>query len=202
MIRIGLLLCSILCLQACTTSQPQDIDNVCAIFSEKNGWYEDAAESRSEWGSPISVMMAIMHQESKFEAKAKPPRKKIFGFIPGFRPSDSYGYSQALGSTWKSYKKSAGRYGADRDDFGDAIDFIGWYNQQSNSRSGIAKTDTYRLYLAYHEGHGGYNRGSYRSKQWLIDVAKKVDRRAGSYRAQLNGCEEDLEDEGGFFSWF
>jgi hypothetical protein len=200
--RIGLLLCSILCLQACTTSPPSNLDNVCAIFSEKNGWYDDAADSRSEWGSPISVMMAIMHQESKFKAKAKPPRKKIFGFIPGFRPSDSYGYSQALGSTWKAYKKSAGRYGADRDDFGDAIDFIGWYNEQSNKRSGIAKTDAYRLYLAYHEGHGGYNRGTYRSKQWLIDVAKKVDRRAGSYRAQLNGCEEDLKDEGGFFNWF
>ncbi|MEH6517652.1 MAG: transglycosylase SLT domain-containing protein [Halioglobus sp.] len=200
--RIVLLLCSILCLQACTTSAPRNLDNVCAIFSEKNGWYDDAADSRSEWGSPISVMMAIMHQESKFKAKAKPPRKKIFGFIPGFRPSDSYGYSQALGSTWKAYKKSAGRYGADRDDFGDAIDFIGWYNEQSNNRSGIAKTDAYRLYLAYHEGHGGYNRGTYRSKQWLIDVAKKVDRRAGSYRAQLNGCEEDLKDEGGFFSWF
>jgi hypothetical protein len=183
--RIGILLCSILWLQACTTSPPRNLDNVCAIFSEKKGWYDDAAESRSEWGSPISVMMAIMHQESKFEAKAKPPRKKIFGFIPGFRPSDSYGYSQAIGSTWKAYKKSAGRYGADRDDFGDAIDFIGWYNEQSNKRSGIVKTDAYRLYLAYHEGHGGYNRGTYRSKQWLIDVAKKVGRRAGSYRAQL-----------------
>ncbi|MFT6956612.1 MAG: hypothetical protein ACJAYC_001618 [Halieaceae bacterium] len=200
--RIGILLCSILWLQACTTSSPRNLDNVCAIFSEKKGWYDDAAESRSEWGSPISVMMAIMHQESKFEAKAKPPRKKIFGFIPGFRPSDSYGYSQAIGSTWKAYKKSAGRYGADRDDFGDAIDFIGWYNEQSNKRSGIVKTDGYRLYLAYHEGHGGYNRGTYRSKQWLIDVAKKVGRRAGSYRAQLIGCEDDLKDERGFFSWF
>ena len=139
--RLGLLLCSILFLQACTTSQPSDLNDVCAIFSEKSGWYDDAADSRSEWGSPISVMMAIMHQESKFKAKAKPPRKKIFGFIPGFRPSDSYGYSQALGSTWKAYKKSAGRYGADRDDFGDAIDFIGWYNEQSNKRSGIAKTE-------------------------------------------------------------
>ena len=159
-------------LAGCTTSQPKDVNNVCAIFEEKGGWYDDAADSRDEWGSPIPVMMAIMHQESKFQAKAKPPRKKIFGFIPGPRPSDSYGYSQALGSTWKGYKKSAGRYGADRDDFGDAIDFIGWYNHQSYKRSGIAKTDTYRLYLAYHEGHGGYNRGSYRSKQWLIDEAK------------------------------
>ena len=200
--RVTLLLLAMMALAGCTTSQPKDVNNVCAIFEEKGGWYDDAADSRDEWGSPIPVMMAIMHQESKFQAKAKPPRKKIFGFIPGPRPSDSYGYSQALGSTWKGYKKSAGRYGADRDDFGDAIDFIGWYNHQSYKRSGIAKTDTYRLYLAYHEGHGGYNRGSYRSKQWLIDVANKVNRRANSYQAQLNGCEKSLENDGWFFGLF
>jgi len=200
--RCTLLIVALLALTGCTTSQPRDVTNICSMFEEKGGWYDDAADSRDEWGSPIPVMMAIMHQESKFHAKAKPPRKKIFGFIPGPRPSDSYGYSQALGSTWKAYKKSAGRYGADRDDFGDAIDFIGWYNHQSYKRSGIAKTDTYRLYLAYHEGHGGYNRGSYRNKQWLIDVAKKVNRRANSYQSQLNGCEESLQDDGWFFGLF
>ena len=200
--RCVALILALFALTGCTTSQPRDVTNICSMFEEKGGWYDDAADSRDEWGSPIPVMMAIMHQESKFQAKAKPPRKKIFGFIPGPRPSDSYGYSQALGSTWKAYKKSAGRYGADRDDFGDAIDFIGWYNHQSYKRSGIAKTDTYRLYLAYHEGHGGYNRSSYRNKQWLIDVAKKVNRRANSYQSQLNGCEKSLQDDGWFFGLF
>ena len=197
---IGLSL--LLLLAGCTTSPPKDVNNVCAIFEEKSGWYDDAADSREEWGSPISTMMAIMHQESRFKAKAKPPRKKIFGFIPGPRPSDAYGYSQALGSTWDGYKRSAGRYGADRDDFGDAIDFIGWYNAQSKRRSGIASNDTYSLYLAYHEGHGGYNRGTYRSKQWLIKVARKVDQRAVSYRQQLLRCEESLKDDGWFFGIF
>ena len=200
--RCAVFILALFVLTGCTTSQPKDVTNICSMFEEKGGWYDDAADARDEWGSPIPVMMAIMHQESKFQAKAKPPRKKIFGFIPGPRPSDSYGYSQALGSTWKAYKKSAGRYGADRDDFGDAIDFIGWYNHQSYKRSGIAKTDTYNLYLAYHEGHGGYNRGSYRNKQWLIDVARKVNRRANSYQSQLNGCEKSLQDDGWFFGLF
>ncbi len=187
---------------ACTTSPPSDVNNICAIFSEKDGWYEDAADARDEWGSPIPVMMAIMHQESKFNATVKPPREKIFGFIPGLRPSNAYGYSQALESTWDSYKRNAGRYGADRDDFGDAIDFVGWYNNQSYRVNGIAKTDAYRLYLAYHEGHGGYSRTTYRKKQWLINVAHKVSRRATSYRQQLNGCEDELKDDGWFFGWF
>jgi hypothetical protein len=187
---------------ACTTSPPSDVNDLCNIFEEKGGWYSDAADARDEWGSPISVMMAMMHQESKFRAKAKPPRKKIFGFIPGPRPSNAYGYSQALDSTWDGYKRSAGRYGADRDDFADAIDFIGWYNHQSYKRNGIAKTDAYRLYLAYHEGNGGYGRGTYRKKQWLIDVAHKVGRKAATYKKQLLACEKDLKDDGWFFGLF
>ena len=186
----------------CATSTPSNINDICAMFEEKRGWYDDAADARDEWGSPIPVMMAIMYQESRFVAKAKPPRKKIFGFIPGPRPSDSYGYSQALGSTWDGYQRSAGNYGADRDDFGDAIDFIGWYNYQSHRRNGISRMDPYRLYLAYHEGHGGYSRGSYRSKQWLIDVARKVERVSNTYSSQLRECEGDLKDRGWFFGWF
>lgn len=196
-----LLLLHVMVLVGCTTSQPKNVNDICDIFQEKRGWYDDAADSRDEWGSPIPVMMAMMHQESRFAAKAKPPRKKILGFIPGPRPSNAYGYSQALKSTWKSYKRSAGNYGADRDDFGDAIDFIGWYNYQSYKRNGISRKDGYRLYLAYHEGHGGYQRRSYQKKQWLIDVARKVQRRADSYQQQLAGCEKDLKS-GWFFGWF
>ena len=196
------LLTLLLLVTGCTTSPPKDTNNLCSIFREKDDWYEDAADARENWGSSIPVMMAIMYQESRFVAKARPPRKKIFGFIPGPRPSDAYGYSQAKKSTWKDYKRSAGNYGADRDDFGDAIDFIGWYNHQSKKRSGISKNDTYRLYLAYHEGHGGFNRGSYKSKSWLMDVARKVERKANSYGQQLRSCEEDLKDKGWFFGWF
>jgi hypothetical protein len=191
----------LLLLAGCTTSPPSNVNNICEIFEEKSGWYGDAHDAKKEWGSSIPVMMAIMHQESRFVAKAKPPRKKIFGFIPGPRPSDAYGYSQAKKSTWKDYKRGGGNYGADRDDFGDAIDFIGWYNEQSKKRSGISKRDTYGLYLAYHEGHGGYNRRTYKSKKWLTDVARKVEQRAGSYQQQLSTCEKDLEKGGWFFGW-
>ncbi len=199
---IPLLLTFVLLGAGCATKPPQDLDNICAIFDEKKGWYEDARDSEKEWGTSIGVLMAIVHQESRFQAKAKPPRKKILGFIPGPRPSDSYGYSQALESTWESYERSAGRYGADRDDFGDAIDFVGWYNHQSYRRNGIQRNDAYRLYLAYHEGHGGYSRGTYQSKSWLQNVARKVDARAKRYDSQLRGCRERLEEKRGWFNWF
>ena len=200
--QFPILLCVTLLVAGCTTTPPSNVDNVCAIFEEKDDWYDDARDAEEEWGVPIGVMMAFVHQESRFVAKAKPPRKKVFGFIPGPRPSDAYGYSQALKSTWEGYERSAGRYGADRDDFGDAIHFVGWYNHQSWRRNGIARNDAYRLYLAYHEGHGGYARGTFNDKAWLKQVARKVADRAARYESQLAGCRERLEDKGGWFKWF
>ena len=188
-------------LPACVTSPPKQVDNVCHIFREKSGWYGDAKESRARWGVPVSVSMAFMHQESRFVATAKPPRKKLWGVIPGPRPSDAYGYSQAKDSTWEWYQRSTGNYGADRDDFGDAIDFVGWYNNVSHKELGIDKQDAFRLYLAYHEGHGGYRKQSYRSKDWLVDVARKVDRQARRYDSQLQECSEGLEPRGWFDRW-
>ena len=191
----------LLIISGCATSPPEQVDNVCDIFREKSGWYGDAKDARARWGVPISVSMAFMYQESRFVATAKPPRKKIFGVIPGPRPSDSYGYSQAKESTWDWYQRSTGNYGADRDDFGDAIDFIGWYNNVSNKELGISKQDAFRLYLAYHEGHGGYRKQSYRSKDWLIDVARKVDRQAQRYNSQLQQCAKELEPRGWLDWW-
>ncbi|WP_439100547.1 transglycosylase SLT domain-containing protein [Congregibacter sp.] len=199
---ILVLVVTLFLVSACATSPPADVDDLCKIFDDKRGWYDDARDAEKSWGSAVAVMMAIIHQESRFVANAKPPRKKILGFIPGPRPSDSYGYSQALESTWNGYKRSAGRYGADRDDFGDAIDFVGWYNNESYRRNGIQKNDAYRLYLAYHEGHGGYERGTFHSKDWLLGVARKVSDRSARYERQLNGCRERLEKGRGWFGWF
>jgi hypothetical protein len=187
------LLCTAILVSGCVSSPPSNQDDLCAIFKEKDDWYDDAADSLKEWRSPIPIMMAIMHQESRFQSKAKPPRKKILGFIPGPRASDAYGYSQAKKSTWTGYQRSSGNYGADRDDFDDAIDFIGWYNKTSHQRCSIRRDDAYHLYLAYHEGHGGFNRRTFNKKPWLKGVAKKVSARAARYSRQLKRCEESLK---------
>ena len=181
-----------LILTSCASSPPKHTNNICHIFDEKRGWYKDAKKASKRWGIPIATNMAIMYQESRFVAKAKPPRTKILWIIPGPRKSNAYGYSQAKKETWQWYKKESGHWGADRNDFDDAIDFISWYNMMSVKRSRIGAGDTYNLYLAYHEGQGGYNRGSYRSKKWLKSVATKVASRANTYQAQLKQCEDRL----------
>jgi hypothetical protein len=191
--RFFYVLVALILVAGCTTAPPENLDDICKIYREKSGWYDDSEDAASKWGSPIATMMAIMHQESRFESTAKPPRTKIFGFIPGPRPSSSYGYSQAKKETWNGYMQSSGNYGADRDDFDDAIDFIGWYNKASTQRCSIKRDDTYHLYLAYHEGHGGFNRRSYNSKPWLKTVAKKVSARSRRYDSQLRSCAKSLK---------
>lgn len=183
-------------LGACATAPPSQTDNICSIFKEKRGWYKKAAKSQKKWGSSIPTMMAIMRQESAFRAKAKPPRTRILWIFPGPRKSDAYGYPQAKNATWKWYKKKTGHRGADRDNFGDAIDFIGWYNTQTKAQNGVALSNTFQLYLAYHEGHGGFKRGTYKKKNWLMNTAKSVERRAGTYQKQLAKCEQSLQSRG------
>ena len=185
-----------------TTPLPRYIyNNICEIFRENPKWYKAARKSYKKWGVPIPVLMAIMHQESKFRADVRPPRGSCLWIFPGPRPSSAYGYTQASNETWKEYRNSTGNTGADRDDFEDSVDFIGWYNHLSYTRSRISKKDAYHLYLAYHEGHGGFNRKTYRKKTWLLKVARKVESRARTYQSQLASCERQFQRRGCCFLW-
>lgn len=138
--------------------------------------------------------MAIMYQESSFKAKARPPMRYFLGFIPKGRASNAYGYSQALKSTWASYQRDIGSKYKDRDNFSSAVDFIFWYMHKTQQRNGISKWDAYAQYLNYHEGQGGYARGTHNSKQWLLNVARKVESRAKQYSAQLSQCQAELDN--------
>lgn len=180
-------------------SAPSQTQDLCKIFEEKRGWYKEAKKASKKWGIPLATNMAFVHQESRFRARAKPPRVIYLGFIPGPRKSDAYGYAQAKKDTWRWYKKSTGRIIASRKNFGDAIDFIAWYNHTSSKRNGISASNTYGLYMAYHEGHGGFARGTYKSKPWLHQVANKVSARAVRYQQQLARCEKKLNRRWFFF---
>jgi hypothetical protein len=57
---------------------------------------------------------------------------------------------------------------------------------------GIAKRDPKRLYLAYHEGHAGYRRGSHNGNERLLRIADRVDRTAREYGEQLRRCDEEF----------
>ena len=65
---------------------------------------------------------------------------------------------------------------------------MGWYMATTMTRIGVEPGDAYNHYLAYHEGHTGYARGSYHRKSWLMNTAAKVQARSDRYREQLAFC--------------
>ena len=182
-----------LVLSGCYAAQPSSLSNICEIFYERPGWYRSAKHSFEKWGVPIHVQMAIIHQESRFMANAKPPRARLLGVIPMFRPSSAYGYAQIKDDTWDWYKSKTGNSWADRDDFDDVVDFIGWYGKRSQTQLGISKWNAEHQYLAYHEGQGGYAKKTYVHKPWLLKVARKVGANASRYSRQLATCQADLD---------
>ena len=169
---------------------PRNLDDACSIINQRPTYIKAFKATERKWGVPVHVQMAAIYQESKFDADARTPFRYVLGVIPMGRQSSAYGYSQALDGTWSDYKRATGRSGAKRDKIRDATDFMGWYFNQSKERNGIALDDTRNQYLAYHEGHTGYRKGTYRSKSWLVRVADKVDARAKLYEGQLSKCRK------------
>lgn len=185
------ILIAILILTACSggrSDPPRNLDNACSILKEKKRWSRDLKNVEKKYNVPSEVILATIYYESRFVAKAKTPQKYALGVIPMGRRSSAYGYSQAIDGTWAWYQRSTGRNSAKRNRFHDSVDFMGWYMDTTNRKNGVSKTDAYNQYLAYHQGHSGFAKGSYRNKQWLMNVASKVQARANLYGAQLATC--------------
>ena len=179
-------------LSGCAPAPPTGTTNACNIFRQYPKWYWQAKDTQKKWGTPVSTQMAIIKQESHFVADARPPRTTLLGFIPWTRPTSAYGYSQATDGTWAVYLRDTGQSGRSRTNFGDATDFLGWYSMRAQKKLSISPADAYSLYLAYHEGLGGYKVKSYRKKPWLLRVASKVQNQANAYYRQLRRCRNDI----------
>ncbi|EEE36252.1 glycoside hydroylase family 23 [Rhodobacteraceae bacterium KLH11] len=191
MSRILFVLFGVLLLASCgggSKQPPSRLNDACSIAREKPDYIKAFKSTERKWGVPVHVQMATIYQESRYRHDARTPHKYVLGVIPMGRQSSAYGYGQALDGTWEQYQRETGKRRAKRDRIRDASDFIGWYMNKSYERNGIHPSDTRNQYLAYHEGHTGFARGSYNSKSWLLNVASNVDSRAQLYQAQLANC--------------
>lgn len=169
-------------------SAPRNLDNACSIVTDRPHYMRAFNRAERKWGVPPHVLMAMIHQESKFISDARTPLRFTLGVIPMGRQSSAFGYSQALDGTWEEYQKETGSRRARRDNIRDATDFMGWYMTKTVERNGVALTDTRNQYLAYHDGHTGFKRKTYTRKAWLMDVATKVAERGEMYKRQLARC--------------
>ena len=189
MIRSKLLIIIFLFISACS-SIPKNTADGCSIFSERYLWYKHAKKTEKKWGTPIYIQLAFIKMESNFDWLARPERLKIFKVIPYKRPSSSFGYSQAIKGTWEQYKKETNNKLATRTRFKDSVDFIGWYTHKTEKILKISKKDSFKQYIAYHEGWGNYK--NYKNNQNVILIAKKVQKQSNQYKSQLNKCSKSL----------
>lgn len=176
----------------CASVPPDNPENICEIFRDKSGWHKAALKTQKKWGVPPQIALSVIYQESSFRHDALPPRRYLLGFIPWGRVSSAYGYAQAKDETWADYKRETHRRFARRTNFGDSLDFMGWYMNKAQQLNGTSKWDAYGQYLNYHEGWTGYRRRSYDRKPWLVNVATKVQQRAERFGAQYQTCKHRL----------
>lgn len=177
-------------LAACSSNKPPStVVDACRIKGERPHWYKSMVKTEKKWGVPVSVQMATIARESSFQHDARPTKRVgSWIFARDVPRSSALGFSQALDGTWDMYKQQTGRRRADRTDFADSSDFIGWYMSHNAKINGVARNDAFNQYLAYHEGFSGYARGTWRGKSWLPVVATDVQRWANRYEVQLAGC--------------
>jgi hypothetical protein len=168
---------------------PSTVVDACRMQTERPQWFEAMRRTEERWGVPVSVQLATIARESSFRPDARPTRHVGSGIFSRDVPlSSAYGYSQAIDGTWDGYLRDTGRRRADRSDFADSSDFIGWYMNSNSRVNGVPLHDAYNQYLAYHEGKAGYARGSYRAKAWLPSVARDVQAWSAIYDRQLQAC--------------
>ena len=197
MLRLSTLfpLLFLLLLTAGCGSQKMDVDDLCSIYQSHPQWEEGMAGVVERWGIPQEVVMAVIRHESSFRGEARAPRRYYLGFIPGKRLSSAYGYAQALDRTWAEYQEQSGNSDAERDEFLDAADFVGWYLNRTHRSLQLSRNDGYHLYLAYHEGHRGFLSGEYKRHPRLMEVASRVRGTQQRYRQQIRRCGPEPRSE-------
>ena len=123
LVRAAAALLVVALLGACSTPVPNRQKDLCAVFDQFPEWYDHALASRKRWGTPIPVLMSIIHHESGYRSHVRPPMKWFLGIIPLGRPSTAKGYAQAISPAWKDYTSERGGTFRSRTDMEDASRF-------------------------------------------------------------------------------
>ena len=163
--------------------------DICHIYERRPHWDWILNDVEEEYGVSKFLILSVMNQESSFRSNARPPFKKLFGFIPYWeRLSSSHGYSQAVNGTWEMFQKNTKMFDTSRTSFKDSAIFISWYFKESQRKNNIALNDYSNLYLSYHEGWGGYNKKTFLKKKNLPKIAQKVNKYTIKYKNQYSQC--------------
>lgn len=167
-------------------------EDACIIVKKNPDWLKAMYRTQLVYNIPISTQLAFVKHESNFKRKARPLNKNRKSIFDKKYASTAYGYAQALDGTWKEYQTTFNNKRLKRTNYGHSVDFIGWYNNR-HIKAGMNPNNISHLYLAYHEGLGGYRKKTYNKKPWLVNYSKAVEMSAQKYHRQLNLCKPEIK---------
>jgi hypothetical protein len=153
--------------------------DMCSLLARNPAWTQDLKSAQEQWQIKPGTVLAIIDQESRFNARARGAGAS------GTNPTRNFGYAQANLQTWNWFLRDTGKASGSRSDFGLAADFVGWHFAKMEPRIKAPRDNIVAHYLAYKMGEGGYRRGAPASSRAL------ANRIAGTARAidtQLSDC--------------
>lgn len=165
-----------------------NVDNACSILKENPDWLKAARRTSLVYGVPIHTQLAFVRHESNYVKKARPLNKNRKSIFDKKYASTAYGYAQVLDGTWDEFKTTFNNKRLKRTNFGHSVEFIGWYNKRHINTGIIHKDNVAHLYLAYHEGLGGYKKKTFLKKPWLVNYSRAVHATSDKYKHQINAC--------------
>ena len=116
-------------------------------------------------------------QGIRLQALRQAAARQAARFIPWNRVSSAYGFSQALDGTWAQYRREIGNFTARPHRFFRRGGFCRLYHGKTIDTFGVARDDTFNLYLAYYFGWGGYKRGEWRTNAGAYSVMRATPTR-------------------------
>lgn len=154
--------------------------DMCTVIARNPDWIPILQTVEETYGVTPGAVLAVIDQESRFNAAARGQGAS------GANPQRNFGYSQANLRTWNWFLRESGYEGSrSRTDFAASAHFIGWHFLEHVDTINAPVSDTYRHYLVYKQGLGGYRRGAPAASQRL---ARTIERRAATADRQLDGC--------------
>ena len=153
--------------------------DACALLARNPRWSDDLKAAQATWQVTPGAVLAILDQESRFNANAR-------GLgATGPNPARNFGYSQANLRKWNWFLRDTGKASGSRTDFGLSADFVGWHFGTMERRIGASRSNVTAHYLAYKMGEGGYKKGAPASARAL---ANRIASRARGFDSQLASC--------------
>lgn len=151
--------------------------DICELLDENDEWLKPLANAQANYGTPVSLTLALLEQPlSEFDKAHVLPRT----------------------ADWDEYRVRTENWAASPRNIEDAVDFIGWFSQESIKRNKLSWSNVSAHYLSYRLGHGGYHRYDAEKYPELKMKADKIQQQSHKWQQSLKRCQLQWRDE----SWF